>query len=74
MGGGFAVVAHTLADYAQGNTLGFGSGGPAVAGDVESQWDLDSCHLGYLFQVVIDVVAHVAVGATLVGAGVLDYR
>jgi len=43
-----------------------------VAGDVEGQRDLDSYHLGYLFQVVVDVVAHVAVGASLVSAGVLD--
>lgn len=43
-----------------------------MAGDVESQRNLDANHLGYYFQVVIDVVAHVAVGASLVGAGVLD--
>ena len=43
-----------------------------MAGDVEGQRDLDSYHLGYLFQVVVDVVAHVSVGASLVSAGVLD--
>ena len=43
-----------------------------MAGYVEGQRDLDSYHLGDLFQVVLDVVAHVAVGAWLVGAGVLD--
>ena len=43
-----------------------------MAGNVEGQGDLDSYHVGYLFQVVVDVVAHVAVGASLVGTGVLD--
>lgn len=43
-----------------------------MAGNVEGQRDLDAYHLGYLFQVVVDVVAYVAVGASLVGAGVLD--
>lgn len=43
-----------------------------MAGDVEGQWDLDAYHLGYLFQIVVDVVAHVAVGASLVDTGVLD--
>lgn len=65
-------MAHAFADYGQGNSFGFGCGGPAVASDVEGQRNLDSYHLGDLFQVVIDVVAHVAVGASLVGSGILD--
>lgn len=68
----FRIVAHSFADYTQGYAFGFGCGSPTVAGDVEGQGDLDSCHLGYLFQIVVDVVAHVTVGASLVGAGVLD--
>ena len=72
MGRGFRVVAHAFADYAQWDAFGFGGGGPTVAGDVESQRYLDAYHLGYLFQVVIDVIAHVAVGVSLVGTGILD--
>lgn len=44
-----------------------------MTSDVKGQRDLDSYHLGYLLQVVVDVVAHVSVGASLVGAWVLDY-
>ena len=44
-----------------------------MTSDVKGQRDLDSYHLGYLFQVVVDVVAHVSVSASLVGAGILDY-
>lgn len=43
-----------------------------MAGDIESQRDLDAYHLGCLFQIVIDVVAHVAVGTSLVGAWIPD--
>lgn len=43
-----------------------------MAGDVESQRDLNTYHLGNLFQVVVDVVAHVAVSASLVGAWIPD--
>ena len=43
-----------------------------MAGDVESQRNLDANHLGYYFQVVIDVITDVTVGASLVGAGILD--
>lgn len=43
-----------------------------MAGYVEGQRDLDSYHLGYLFQVVVDIVAHVAVGTSLIGAGIPD--
>lgn len=43
-----------------------------MASDVEGQWDLDIYHLGYLLQVVVDIVAHVAVSASLVGAGIPD--
>ena len=74
LSGCFTVVTHAFRDYRKGDALCFGGGGPAVAGDVEGQRNLDSYHLGYLFQVVIDVVAHVAVGASLVGAGILDDR
>ena len=45
-----------------------------MACDVEGQRDLDSYNLGYFFQVVVDVVAHVTIGASLVCAGVLDDR
>ncbi len=43
-----------------------------MAGNVEGQRDCDTDHSGYGFQVVIDVVANVAVGASLVGAGITD--
>lgn len=72
LGGCFTIVAHAFADYAQGDAFGFSGGGPTVTGDVESQRYLDTYHLGYLFQVVIDVVAHVAVGVSLVGTGIPD--
>ena len=65
-------MAHAFADDAQGDAFGFCGGGPAVAGDVEGKRNLDAYHLGYHFQVVVDVVSHVSVGASLVGAGILD--
>ena len=43
-----------------------------MTSDVKGQRDLDSYHLGYLLQVVVDVVAHVAVSTSLVGTGILD--
>ena len=43
-----------------------------MAGDVESQRSLDANHLGYYFQVVIDVITDATVGASFVGAGILD--
>lgn len=72
MGGCFGVVAHAFADYGQGDAFGFGGGGPAVAGDVEGQRNLDAYHLGNLFQIVVDVVTHVTIGASLVGTGIPD--
>lgn len=68
----FAVVAHPFADDAERDALGFGGGGPAVAGDVESQGDCDADQSGDAFQVVIDVVAGVAVGTALVEPWVAD--
>ena len=43
-----------------------------MTSDVKGQRDLDSYHLGYLLQVVVDVVAHVSVSASLIGAGILE--
>ena len=43
-----------------------------MARNVEGQRNQDAYHLGYLFQVVIYIIAHVAVGASLVSAGILD--
>lgn len=44
-----------------------------MAGDVEGQGNLDACHFGYCFQVVVDIVTSVAVSASFVSAGILDY-
>lgn len=41
--------------------------------DVEGQRDGDTDHSGYAFQIVVDVVAGVSVGASLVDAGIADY-
>lgn len=43
-----------------------------MTGDVESQGDCDADHSGYAFQVVVDVVAGVAVGTALVDSGIAD--
>ena len=72
LGCGFRVVAHAFADYRQRYALCFSCGCPAVAGNVEGQRDCDADHSGYGFQVVVDVIAYVAVGASLVGAGITD--
>ena len=74
MGGGFAVMAHTFGDDGEWDAFGFGGGCPTVAGHVEGQRDRDSDHFGYAFEIVVDVVASVAVGVSLVGAGIADYR
>lgn len=39
---------------------------------MEGQRYRDTDHSGYAFEIVVDVVTHVAVGASLVGAGVAD--
>lgn len=65
----FGVVAHAFAYYTYGDAFGFGGGCPAVAGYVECQWDCYAYHLGYFLEVVVDVVAHVAVSAAFVEAG-----
>ena len=44
-----------------------------MTSDVKGQRDLDSYHLGYLLQVVVDVVAHVSVSSSLVCDGILYY-
>ena len=72
LGGGLAVVAHAFGNDRKRNAFGLGGGGPAVAGDVEGQRHCHAHHAGYAFQVVVDVVADVAVGASLVGADVAD--
>ena len=43
-----------------------------MAGDIEGLRDLNAYHLGYLFQVVVDVIDDIMVGASFVGAGILD--
>lgn len=45
-----------------------------MAGHIEGEWNGDAHHVSNAFKVVIDVVAGVAVGASLVGACVADYR
>lgn len=72
MGSRFAVVAHAFGDYGEWYTFGFGRGGPAVACDVEGQRDCDVYLFGYSFQVVVDVVAGVAVGTARVDSGIAD--
>lgn len=74
MGGCLAVVAHPFGDDGEGDAFGAGGGGPAVAGYVERQGDGDAGERGDAFEVVVDVVAHVAVGASLVCSGVADDR
>ena len=44
-----------------------------MAGDVEGQGDCHTDHFGYFFEIVVDIVAHVAIDAPFVGAGVADY-
>lgn len=44
----------------------------AVAGDVEGQRYCYTDHSGYGFQVVVDVIADIAVSATLIGPGITD--
>ncbi len=72
MGGCLAVVAHAFGDYGERDAFGFGSGSPAVAGYVEGQRDCYSYHYGDTFQAVVDVVACVAVGASLVESGIAN--
>ena len=43
-----------------------------MAGSVHRQRDIDSDHVGYLFQIVIDVVADVAVCTALVDTFCFD--
>lgn len=43
-----------------------------MSGDVHGQWDIDANHLGDGFQVVVDVVANVAVGASRVRVRISD--
>ena len=43
-----------------------------MAGNVKGQRDCDTDHSGYGFQVVVDVIAYVAIGASLVGAGITE--
>lgn len=45
-----------------------------MAGNVEGQRDSYADHSGYFLQAMIDVIAGVAVGASLVGAGITDDR
>ena len=41
-----------------------------MAGDIKGQWDCYVNHSGNAFQAVVDVVAGVTVGASLVESGV----
>lgn len=43
-----------------------------MAGNIEGQRNCNADHSGYVFQIVVDVIAYVAVGASLVGAGITD--
>ena len=72
MGSCFAVVAHAFGDNGERNAFGFGGGGPAVAGYVEGQGDCDADHFGYSFQVMVDVIAGITIGASLVDSGISD--
>lgn len=45
-----------------------------MTGNVECEWNCYAYHLCHGFQIVVDVVAGVAVYATLVGVGITDYR
>lgn len=65
-------MAHPFGDDGERNAFGAGGGGPAVACYVERQGNGDAGHRGDAFEVVVDVVAHVAVGAPFVCSGVAD--
>ncbi len=74
LGGCFAVVAHPFGYDRERNTLGFGGGCLAMTSDVEGQRDGDSNHSCDAFQAVVDVVAGVAVGASLIEFGIANDR
>lgn len=50
-------MTHTLGDYREWDTFGFGGRGPAVTGDIEGQRDGDTDHSGDTFEIVVDVIA-----------------
>lgn len=72
-GGHFGVVAQSVADDTERYTFRFGCGGPAVASHIKRQRDRQSDYSGNSFQVSVDIVAYVAVGASFVGARLPDY-
>ena len=57
-------MSHPFAYDAQGDALGFGRRGPAVACHIER--DVDVSHAGYCLEIVVDVVACVEIGISLV--------
>lgn len=65
-------MAHAFGDYRDGDAFGFGGGGPAVTRNIERQGNRDTDHSGDAFQVVVDVVACVAVGGALVDSSIAD--
>ncbi len=63
-------MSHSLADYAYGDSFRFGCACLAVPRNIERQRDANAHFLGYLFQIVVDIVAGISVGATLIRAGI----
>lgn len=68
------VVAHAFGYDRERDALGFGGGCPAMTGNIEGQRYGYTNHFCDSFQVMVDIVTGIAIGASLVDSGVADDR
>ncbi len=68
------AVAHTLRNYAHRYTVGVGYACPTVAGHIQSKRNAYPGHRAYSLEIVVDVVAQVAVVVAFVAFVNVEYR
>lgn len=67
-------MSHTLGDYGDRDSFGFGYGCPTVSSDIEGQRNIHSNHPGNAFEVVVYVVTGVPVYTMFVNFLIANYR
>ena len=74
LGGCLTVVTHTFGYDRERDALGFCGGCPAMTGNIEGQRYAYTNYFCDSLQIMVDVIAGVAVGTSLVESGIANDR
>ncbi len=73
-GGGFFFVSEAFAYDTEGDSFGFGYGGPGVARYIHGKWHADPCHLCNFLEIEVDAFTLVFIYIARFRFALLDNR